>query len=121
MNFICKNVNPTGMSNCDCTVNAFTILQKSDWHTVYKKLCAVGNQVCDMPNSVRTVERYAVINRLQPVMIIGNYTVSKFVETHRFGRFAVMTSNHMTAVINGVIYDTIDCTRQRVKKAWKVP
>jgi hypothetical protein len=47
-------------------------------------------------------------------------TVSEFAKRHPFGRYVVSVSGHWTACIDGIVYDTWDCTDQKVLSYYEI-
>lgn len=44
----------------------------------------------------------------------------RFAETHPKGRYILRMARHLSCCIDGIIYDTWDCTEKCVYAAWKV-
>ena len=47
-------------------------------------------------------------------------TVEEFAKAHPKGRYVVSVSGHWTACINGIVYDTWDCTKEEVLSYYEV-
>ena len=48
-------------------------------------------------------------------------TVGEFAEENPNGRYLVTMQGHITAIIDGIIYDTFDCSNKRMWCAWHIP
>ena len=44
----------------------------------------------------------------------------RFCEAYPKGSYVLQMANHLTACVDGVIYDTWDCTEKCVYRAWKI-
>lgn len=112
--FIKENVNPKGKKTDDCVIRALTKATGQDWHKVYFDCCKIGDSLCDMPNSLETIEIY--LNRFG--FIRKSYkvrrgelrpTVRSFCLDHQKGIYVLRVAHHTVCVIDGKYYDTWDC------------
>lgn len=105
------NPNPSGASDGvgDCAVRAVAKALGTDWETAYTKLSLAGFLAGDMPNSdavINTVLRENGFKRSSiPNTCPDCYTISDFAADHPIGTFVVKSENHVTAVVDGNIYD----------------
>lgn len=56
----------------------------------------------------------------KPVKGEKRLTGKTFAESHPKGRYVLHMAHHMTACIDGVIYDTWDCTNKAITASWRV-
>ena len=118
--YIFKNVNPIGSTGYDCSVCALCHINGKSWEENYKELCRVGLMVHDMPNTYDAINRYMNIHKYPVVHIPRKVNVAQFAEMHEKGKYIVYATEHLTAVIDGMIYDTKDPSRKTVITAFRV-
>ena len=58
--------------------------------------------------------------RYDRVMTYPDETVGDFVERCAYGTYLITMPNHITTVIDGVVYDTFDCRDRILWDVWKV-
>ena len=112
------NNNPNNRHIEDCTLRAISLLTNRDWHDVYEELSNLANIDGLMMDSVEFIENY----------LDGRYkrechyskTIGEFAEEHPFGKYAITTSGHITAIIDGIIYDTFNPSNRVMRCAWKI-
>lgn len=46
--------------------------------------------------------------------------VGEFAQEHPYGKYAVTMNGHITAIIDGIIYDTFDPSDRVMRCAWKI-
>ena len=100
----------------DCVTRAIAIVTGRDYKQIYNELFALTGE--SPRNGVQTrsakVKRYFLEQGLQwkPTMQVGQgCTVHLRAEELPAGRLICRTSRHLVAVIDGVVHDTYDCTR----------
>jgi hypothetical protein len=49
-----------------------------------------------------------------------NMKVGEFAKQHPKGTYLISVRNHLTAVVDGVVYDTWNCSFKAINKVWKV-
>lgn len=108
----------------DCTVRAIAIAMERNYQTVYDELFALNREVNKNPKKcsprqgytkTKTIRKYMESFgwKWKPTMLIGSgCKVHLKKEELPSGRLVVRVSKHMVAVIDGVIHDTYDCSRQ---------
>lgn len=47
-------------------------------------------------------------------------TIGEFAKEYPYGKYAITTNGHITALINGVLYDTFDPSNRVMRCAWKI-
>lgn len=103
----------------DCVTRAIAIATGHDYREVYDALAA-GMKALGDPKSARNGVRREVYDAYlfgegwtwTPTMSIGSgCTVHLTPDELPDGKLVVRVSKHMTAVIDGVLHDTFDCSR----------
>lgn len=126
--FCYYNAHPKGLRVGDCVKRAISKAANMDYKEVslalnrYKKVTGA-----DKFNSNRNEEKY-LVNVLHAIQ--ESYPAEKgksrmngerFAYEHPFGRYVLQMAGHLTACVDGTIYDTWDCTQKCVYKSWKLP
>ena len=129
-NFKMFNPNPTesqsGKSKKgDCVIRAFAIAADLTWLEAFDLLVANARLTYNVPNDKHN---YTEVFKQQgyesiPVKIKAGkkrMTVLEFCKKNKKGRFILRLANHLTAVVDGVIYDSWNTSDLCIYKYWKV-
>nr|DAP38403.1 MAG TPA: endopeptidase [Caudoviricetes sp.] len=113
------NTNARGNFVNDCVVRAISLAEGKTWDETYEKLSDMAQ--CDgiLLDDVNFVEDY-LDERYKRVPHCSKL-VGEFVEEYPHGTYLVTMEGHITAVIDGVLYDTFDCSNRRIWCVWCVP
>lgn len=110
------NPSPNGSRVGDCAVRALSKILGTDWETAYTMLCLKGFSRFDMPNSNAVINSVLAEHGFRRDIIPNTcpdcYTMEDFSKDHPAGRFVAGTGDHVVAVIDGVIYDSWDCSNE---------
>lgn len=121
--FYLYNPNPAQSGAGDCAVRALAKALDTSWEDAYIKLAVNGFLAGDMPNSdavINTVLREnGFERRAVPNTCPDCYTIADFAADHPIGTFVVKSDNHVTAVINGSIFDAWDSSRKVPMYFWE--
>lgn len=110
------NPSPVGRNVGDCSVRAIAKALNTDWETAYAMIALNGYLMGDMPSSNAVwgavlrqegFKRFAVPNTCPDC-----YTVEQFAVDHPKGIFVVGTGNHVVTVMDGLIYDSWDSSKE---------
>lgn len=110
------NPSPVGRNVGDCSVRAIAKALNTDWETAYAMIALNGYLMGDMPSSNAVwgavlrqegFKRFAVPNTCPDC-----YTVEQFAVDHPKGIFVVGTGNHVVTVVDGLIYDSWDSSKE---------
>lgn len=112
------NNNPSNRHIDDCSLRAIALLTNRNWHDVYEELSSLANQDSLMMDSVVFIEDY--LDNRYPRECHYSKTIGEFASEYLYGKYAVTTNGHITAVIDGVIYDTFDPSNMIMRCAWKI-
>lgn len=110
--YVPYNPNPKKKRVGDCAVRAIAKIFDTDWGTAYAKLSANGYVLGDIMNAVyvygSVLRQNGFIREIIPNTCPDCYTIEDFCRDHPRGKFVVVTSNHVVAVIDGDYYDSWD-------------
>lgn len=106
------NPNPKKRRVGDCAVRAIAKIFDTDWETAYAKLSANGYVLADIMNAVyvygSVLRQNGFTREIIPNTCPDCYTIEDFCRDHPKGKFVLVTSNHVVAVIDGDYYDSWD-------------
>ena len=110
------NPNPIGMNGVgDCAVRAIAKALDISWEQAYTKLCVNGFLMGNLPNADivwGAVLREAGFNRsVIPNTCPECFTVEDFCKEHPKGVFVVKSQDHVATVMDGILYDSWDSSR----------
>ena len=110
------NKNPLGREVNDCVVRAIALAHNEDWNKVYDELSEYAKQEATLLDDVTFIEPY-LNDRYSKTCYRCNkckMTLKEFMNTHKQGVYLVTMKGHITCVIDGVVYDTWDCTNKNI-------
>ena len=102
----------------DCTIRAISLAEDSTWNETYRKLSNLAREEGLMMDSAEFIEDY--LDKHYKRQDCDNCSVGEFVDRHRLGTYLITMPNHISIAINGLIYDTFDCSDRIMKSAWRV-
>lgn len=122
------NAHPKGLLVRDCVKRAISKAAEMDYHQVqielnrYKKITGAKTF-----NSDRNPDKY-VMNILKAVKISfpakrgqPRMNGERFCKAYPKGNYILQMAGHWTSCVDGIIYDTWDCSDKCVYTAWKLP
>ena len=112
------NNNPHNRHIDDCTLRAISLLTDKSWNQVYYELSTLANKDSLMMDSVVFIEDY--LDKRYPRECHQAKTIDEFAKEFPYGKYAVTTNGHITAIIDGDIYDTFDPSDRVMRCAWKI-
>ena len=107
-----------GNNISDCVIRSISVLTNRDWRSVYDELSDLAGDSGQMFQDVVFVEDY--LDDRYPRECHFAKTVGEFAKEYPYGRYAVTMNGHITAVMNGEIIDTFDCSKRIMRGAWKI-
>ena len=123
MDFIQKNLNPSGKKKNDCVVRAIMYAERQTWFKVFDWLTEIARLERDMPNSKKVYEK--VLERLgwkkQPMPRFHDntrFTVKEFADRNNKGIVILSVAKHLTIVDGKNLIDTWDCSYKSVGNYW---
>jgi hypothetical protein len=117
------NPSPSGRNVGDCTVRAIAKALDIPWEEAYALLAATGFSLHDMPSS-NAVWGTVLAHRSYQRHIIPNscpdcYTIGDFAADHPRGVYVAGTGRHVACIIDGVILDSWDSSREILTYVWR--
>ena len=116
------NPNPTGRSVGDCAVRAVAKALDVDWETAYIMICANGFAMGDMPSSDSVwgavLRQNGFYRQSMPNKCPDCYTVEDFIEDNPVGVYVVGFGGHTATIIDGILYDSWDSSREIPVYVW---
>lgn len=127
MPFHYYNANPQNRLTSDCTKRSIALTTGIPYKEVqkgmneHKKITGV-KLFNDNPNPRSYMENVlGFAKRSVDKKLDGSrMTVEEFAKAHPSGRYVVSVSGHWTACIDGIIYDTWNCTKEEVLSYYEV-
>ena len=112
------NKNNRGNFVNDCVVRAIATAEHTTWDEAYDKLSDLAQYDGTLLDDVQFVEDYLDDRYIR----VPHYseTVGEFAGEYSNGIFLVTMPNHITVIINGVVYDIFDCRDKEIWSAWRV-
>ena len=120
------NPNPRGKLTDDCYLRCLTLTLKIPYETVARQMFELSLKSGYAINSRKNIEAYlASLGKIKQKQLKHKdgkkYTLKQFCDEHPTGSYVVITTgHHMTAVIDGKVNDTWDCTDRTCGNYWKV-
>jgi len=118
------NVHPKMLNTSDCVVRAITKAKNADYMEVRKELNRSKNELgFESYKDTKFIYQYLKdYQRLTFKAIKGIPRIKgdDFTSIYSKGVYILKMAGHITAVIDGVLYDTWDCTHKTVYTAWKI-
>lgn len=112
------NANVLGNSVNDCVVRAISKAENKSWDETYEQLSNIAQVEGILLDDVNFVENY--LDKRYRRTCRYSKTVGEFAEEYPRGTYLITMNGHITVLIDGVIYDTFDCSERRMWCAWKV-
>lgn len=110
------NANPKDLHIEDCTARALSTVLNIPWSQAYDMLSNSARDMGMMMSSVSAVEEF--LDKWFDRVYITEETVKEFIENHPRGRFLITMPGHITALVDGVNYDTFDPGNKYIWSAW---
>jgi hypothetical protein len=112
------NANARGKYVNDCVLRAISVAEGKTWDESYDELSDIAQDWGTLLDDVDFVEHY-LDNRYRRVPHYAR-TVGEFAEEFPVGTYLVSMPNHITVIVDGVLYDIFDCRNRTMWSAWKV-
>lgn len=116
------NNNPFGRNVNDCSVRAIALATERSWDDTYKELSNFARREGITFSEVEFINDYLSERYPRYCQDMKNKieTLGDFLNLQLPGRWLVTMSGHITAVIDGVCYDTFDPSDRYIWCAYKV-
>ena len=118
------NAHPKGIKTSDCVVRAIATANKKDYLEVRRELNRMKKELgfSSYKDTKFLYDYFKEYPRLIFKAIKGEPRVkgADFTELHPKGTYILKMSGHVTVCIDGIIYDTWDCSYRSVYTAWEI-
>lgn len=118
MSYKYYNANPFNRNIFDCAIRTLSVVEDIPWSVAYDRLSDSARDLGLMINSVQSVETY--LDRYYKRVPVFEKTVGDFIRNHPFGTYAITMKNHITALKDGINYDTWDSSGRKIWGAWRI-
>ena len=123
MSYEYYNPNPEGRGVGDCAVRALSKALGKSWEETYTGLALEGFFQGDLPNADAVWGPYLYAHGFRRHLIpddgLGRYTIADFADEHPEGVFVLsMPGRHVVTVVDGVVYDSWNSTRETPAYFW---
>lgn len=112
MAYIFYNPNPMGKHVTDCSIRMLCRLLNLSWLEAFDIVTSICRKEYCMPSSDKVWSTVLFANgyskHVIPEDIPIGYTVKDFCIDHPVGKYAIKTSGHVIAVVDGDYYDSFD-------------
>jgi len=121
MKFSKFNANPKDHKTNDCVVRALTKFTGLRYRQVYNELAQIGCLNCLDMTDIEVIEEFLTAH---DYLVFVTHTPKKGeqrpkVKDFMTGTHLLRLANHITCVIDGVLYDTWDCRDKAVYRSTK--
>ena len=103
----------------DCVIRAISTAEDKSWSYTYDDLSRIAKNNGILLDDVNFVEPL-LDYRYDRVKVFPDETVGDFAERCSEGIYLITMPNHITTVIDGVVYDTFDCRDRLLLCVWRV-
>lgn len=120
------NLHPKGKIVSDCVKRAIAGAENRDYMEVQRELNRLKKEThCDCFNNRKNITAYMRKHgyiKLSFPAVKGEPRMNgeRFCQAYPKGRYILNMAGHLTCCVDGVIYDTWDCSQKCVYNAWKV-
>ena len=118
MNYKFHNANSRKIFTNDCVVRAVSLSEGKSWDETYEELSDIAQEYGILLDDVNFVE--PLLDSRYDRVCYHDTSVGEFVIEHPVGVYLITMPNHITCAIDGIIYDTFDCTDRFMWCAWCV-
>ena len=116
------NPNPAGRSVGDCAVRAIAKALDISWDDAYDLITEAGKKMGDMPSSNSTwgavLRMHGFYREGLPNLCPDCYTAEDFCRDNPVGTYVLGFGNHVATVVDGVLYDSWDSSREIPQYFW---
>lgn len=110
----------------DCVIRAFSIAADITWLEAFDVLVENARKTYNVPNGQQNYEQvFASLgytsSSIKAEKGKKRMTLEGFCKSHPKGRYIVSVANHLTAVVDGVCYDTWNPANKCVYKVFELP
>lgn len=116
------NPSPTGRNVGDCSVRAVAKALDTDWETAFALIANNAFLMGDMPSSNAVwgavLRQNGFLRSGLPQTCPDCYTAEEFAADHPTGIYVLGFGNHVATVVDGMIYDSWDSSKEIPQYYW---
>lgn len=116
--YVYYNNNPYNRHIDDCVIRSISKATGESWDYVYDKLSDAAREQGVLLDSVEFVENY--LDKRYKRTCHYSKTLKEFMNEYPKGTYLVTMEGHITVVIDGILYDTADCSSHRIWCVWEI-
>ncbi len=115
------NPHPKGLSTDDCVKRAIVVVTGMDYSRIqrelnkYKKVTGAKSF-----NSVKNLRYVEDVLNAKKISLNNQLTAEEFCKQYLHGRYILDMDEHWSACVDGCIYDTWDCSKEKVNFAYEI-
>lgn len=114
------NANPLGRHVSDCAIRAISLAEGKSWDSTYEQLSDFAKKEAITLSEIEFIDNYLADRYERYCQNEKLLTVGDFANLGLFGKWLATMSGHITAIIDGVIYDTFDPSDRYLWCVYKV-
>ena len=115
------NPHPKGLSVDDCVKRAIVVVTGMDYSKVQRELNEYKTVTgAKSFNSVKNLRYVEDILKAKKISLDVEMTVDEFCKKYPKGRYILDMDEHWSACVDGCIYDTWDCGKEKVNFAYEI-
>lgn len=105
------NANPLGRNVSDCAVRAISLATNRSWDDTYKELSEFARREGITFSEIEFLNNYLIDNFQRCYLDRRKiHSIKDFLDLNLKGTYLITMPEHITCVIDGVLYDTFDCS-----------
>ena len=115
------NPHPKGLSTGDCVKRSIVVVTGMDYSCVQRKLNEYKKITgADSFNSIKNLCYVEDVLKAKKILFNSNFTAEEFCIKYPRGRYILDMDSHWSACVDGCIYDTWDCSKEKVNFAYEI-
>ncbi len=115
------NPHPKGLQTDDCVKRAIVVVTGMDYMAVQRELNAFKKVTgAKKFNSLQNLCYVEDVWQAKKIIPEGRTTAGEFCRKHPNGRYILSIASHWSSCVEGMIYDTWDCSNELVLAAYQV-
>lgn len=120
--YVYFNNNPWKRSVNDCVIRAISLAENKSWDKVYDELSILAKDEAILLDDITFVDNYLdkKYKRICYKCKGERITVKEFIKENKRGTYLITMQGHITCVINGILFDTWNCSNKRIWSVWRV-
>ncbi len=115
------NPHPKGLSTDDCVKRAIVVLTGMNYSKVQRELNKYKTVTgAKSFNSIKNLRYVEDVLEAKKIPLNNKLTADEFCKKYPCGRFILDMDEHWSACVDGCIYDTWDCSKEKVNFAYEI-